>query len=168
MAVEEFIRYVTPDPQHVPGRHVDAEVGGVTIPAGNQVVLMYCSANRDEAHFDDPERFDVTRDPNNHIAFGFGTHFCLGASLARLEIKVFFEELLRRTAGWQLVPGTEPVHDAERLRARPGLGEGGVRLRRLVDTRAERRNDQRQDGRYHQRDAQACGQCASCDGSAYL
>ena len=78
---------------------VDAEVGGTTIPQGNQVVLMYSSANRDEAHFDDPERFDVTRHPNNHIAFGFGTHFCLGASLARLEIKVFFEELLRRTDG---------------------------------------------------------------------
>ena len=88
---------------------VDAEVGGVTIPKGNQVVLMYSSANRDEAHFDDPERFDVTRTPNNHIAFGFGTHFCLGASLARLEIKVFFEELLRRTSGWSVVPGTEPV-----------------------------------------------------------
>ena len=85
------------------------KVGGVTIPAGNQVVLMYSSANRDEAHFDDPESLDVTRTPNNHISFGFGTHFCLGASLARLEIKVFFEELLRRTKGWELTPGTEPA-----------------------------------------------------------
>ena len=49
------------------------------------------------------------RRPNNHIAFGFGTHFCLGAALARLEIKVFFEELLRRTSGWKPVEGTEPV-----------------------------------------------------------
>jgi cholest-4-en-3-one 26-monooxygenase len=109
IAVEEFIRYVTPVHNMCRVAKVDAEVNGVTIPKGNQVVLMYSSANRDEAHFDDAERFDVTRNPNNHIAFGFGTHFCLGASLARLEIKVFFEELLRRTSGWQVVPGTEPV-----------------------------------------------------------
>jgi cytochrome P450 family 142 subfamily A polypeptide 1 len=87
----------------------DVEVSGVTIPKGNQVVLMYSSANRDEAHFQDPERFDVTRDPNNHIAFGFGTHFCLGAALARLEIRVFFEELVRRVRSFKLTPGTEPV-----------------------------------------------------------
>jgi cytochrome P450 family 142 subfamily A polypeptide 1 len=89
---------------------VDAEVNGVTIPAGTQVLLMYSSANRDEAQFSDPETFDVARTPNNHIAFGFGTHFCLGASLARLEIRVFFEELLRRTSGWRMVEGTSPVH----------------------------------------------------------
>ncbi len=109
LAVEECIRYVTPVHNMCRVARTDAEVGGVTIPAGNQVVLMYCSANRDEAHFEDPERFDVTRDPNNHIAFGFGTHFCLGASLARLEIKVFFEELLRRTSGWRIAGGSEPV-----------------------------------------------------------
>jgi len=108
-AVEEFIRYVTPVHNMCRVAKVDAEVAGVTIPAGNQVVLMYSSANRDETQFDDPERFDVTRNPNNHIAFGFGTHFCLGASLARLEIRVFFEELLRRTSGWKVVAGTEPV-----------------------------------------------------------
>jgi cytochrome P450 family 142 subfamily A polypeptide 1 len=109
VAVEEFIRYVTPIHNMCRVAKHDAEVGGVTIPAGNQVVLMYSSANRDEAHFDDPESLDVTRTPNNHISFGFGTHFCLGASLARLEIKVFFEELLRRTKGWELTPGTEPA-----------------------------------------------------------
>ena len=109
VAVEEFIRYVTPIHNMCRVAKVDAEVNGVTIPAGNQVVLMYSSANRDEEHFDDPEAFDVTRSPNNHISFGFGTHFCLGASLARLEIKVFFEELLRRTKGWELTPGTEPA-----------------------------------------------------------
>jgi cytochrome P450 family 142 subfamily A polypeptide 1 len=108
VAVEEFIRYVTPIHNMCRVAAVDAEVGGVTIPAGNQVVLMYCSANRDEDHFDDPERLDVTRSPNQHLSFGFGTHFCLGASLARLEIKVFFEELLRRTSGWQVAAGTEP------------------------------------------------------------
>jgi cytochrome P450 family 142 subfamily A polypeptide 1 len=109
VAVEEFIRYVTPVHNMCRVAKVDTEVGGVTIPAGHQVVLMYCSANRDEGHFVDPERLDVTRTPNNHISFGFGTHFCLGASLARLEIRVFFEELLRRTSGWRLAEGTEPV-----------------------------------------------------------
>jgi cytochrome P450 family 142 subfamily A polypeptide 1 len=109
VAVEEMIRWITPIHNMCRVAKVDAEVGGTTIPAGNQVVLMYSSANRDEKHFTEPERFDVTRNPNNHIAFGFGTHFCMGASLARLEIKVFFEELLRRTSGWRLVPGTEPV-----------------------------------------------------------
>lgn len=109
VAVEEFIRWITPIHNMCRVAKVDAEVGGTTIPAGQQVVLMYSSANRDEAHFDQPERLDVTRQPNNHIAFGFGTHFCMGASLARLEIKVMFEELLRRTTNWRLAPGTAPV-----------------------------------------------------------
>ena len=109
VAVEEFIRYVTPIHNMCRVAAEDAVVGGVTIPKGNQVVLMYSSANRDEAHFDRPEELLVDRDPNNHISFGFGTHFCLGASLARLEIRVFFEELLRRTRGWSVAPGVEPV-----------------------------------------------------------
>ena len=109
VAVEEFIRYVTPIHNMCRVAADDAVVNGITIPKGNQVVLMYSSANRDEKYFDNGEVLDVTRTPNNHIAFGFGTHFCLGASLARLEIRVFFEELLRRTSGWKLVPGTEPV-----------------------------------------------------------
>ena len=87
----------------------DADVAGTTIPKGQQVVLMYSSANRDEKHFADPERFDVTRTPNEHIAFGFGTHFCLGTALARLEILTFFEELVRRVDSFRLTPGTTPV-----------------------------------------------------------
>jgi cholest-4-en-3-one 26-monooxygenase len=110
VAVEEFIRYVTPVHNMCRVAREDAVVNGVTIPKGNQVVLMYSSANRDESQFDDAEALDVTRTPNNHIAFGFGTHFCLGASLARLEIKTMFEELLRRTKGWEITPGTEPVY----------------------------------------------------------
>ena len=112
VAVEEMIRYVTPIHNMCRVANVDVEVNGVTIPKGNQVVLMYSSANRDEKYFDRPEEFLVDRTPNNHIAFGFGTHFCLGASLARLEIRVFFEELLRRTSGWKLTPGTAPVEMA--------------------------------------------------------
>jgi len=96
IAVEELIRYVTPIHNMCRVAVRDFDLHGTTIPAGNQVVLMYSSANRDTDHFDDPETFDVTRTPNHHIAFGFGTHFCLGAPLARLEIKTFMEEFVRR------------------------------------------------------------------------
>ena len=109
IATEEFIRYVTPVNNMCRVATRDVELGGETIRAGQQVVLMYPSANRDPAHFAEPERFDLTRHPNPHLAFGFGTHFCLGASLARLEIRVFFEELRKRVTGMRLVPGTAPV-----------------------------------------------------------
>ena len=87
VATEEFIRWVTPVLNMCRVANRDYELDGTTIRQGQQVVLMYPSANRDPAHFDDPERYDVTRTPNHHIAFGFGTHFCLGAALARLEIR---------------------------------------------------------------------------------
>jgi len=103
VAVEEFIRFVTPIHNMCRVAAQDAEIGGRTIRAGDQLVLMYSSANRDESHFERPEDFDVTRQPNHHIAFGFGTHFCLGASLARLEIRVCFEELLRRVERFHVV-----------------------------------------------------------------
>jgi cholest-4-en-3-one 26-monooxygenase len=106
VAVEEFIRYVTPIHNMCRVAKTDYLLNGVTIPAGNQVVLMYSSANRDTDHFDDPERFDVTRTPNHHLAFGFGTHFCLGAALARLEIRTFFEEFVRRVDSFEIVPGS--------------------------------------------------------------
>lgn len=108
VATEEFIRWVTPVHNMCRVAAVDAEVGGQPIEAGQQLVLMYSSANRDPAHFTDPERYEVARDPNNHIAFGFGTHFCLGAALARMEIRLFFTELVRRVRSMRLVPGTEP------------------------------------------------------------
>ena len=106
MATEEFIRWVTPIHNMCRVATEDVEVAGETVRAGDQVVLMYPAANRDPAHFDDPERLDVTRHPNHHLAFGFGTHFCLGSSLARLEIKVFFEELLDRVAGLSVIEGS--------------------------------------------------------------
>ena len=106
VAVEEFIRWVTPVLNMCRVANRDYEIGGQTIRAGQQVVLMYQSANRDPEHFDDPERYDVTRTPNHHIAFGFGTHFCLGAALARLEIKMFFEEFVRRVREINVVPGS--------------------------------------------------------------
>ncbi len=98
VAVEEFIRWVTPVHNFARVATRDVELHGQTIRAGQQVLLMYAGANRDPQRFDDPDRFDVTRSPNNHISFGFGTHFCLGASLARLEIKTFFERLVSKVA----------------------------------------------------------------------
>ncbi|MGB3412369.1 MAG: cytochrome P450 [Microthrixaceae bacterium] len=106
VAVEEFIRYVTPIHNMCRVATEDTVVAGQTIRAGDQVVLMYSSANRDPKYFDRAEELDVTRHPNNHISFGFGTHFCLGASLARLEIRVMFEELLRRVRGFRVVEGS--------------------------------------------------------------
>ncbi|MDH3753775.1 MAG: cytochrome P450 [Acidimicrobiia bacterium] len=109
VAVEELIRWVTPIHNMCRLATSDHDIDGTTIPAGAQVVLLYASANRDPTHFDDPERLDITRTPNHHLSFGFGTHFCLGASLARLEIKVFFEDLLSRVSGLAVVEGTAPV-----------------------------------------------------------
>ncbi len=108
-AVEEFIRYVTPIHNMCRTATRDYEIGGQTIKAGDGVVLLYGSANRDPAHFTDPETFDVRRRPNEHIAFGLGTHFCLGAGLARLEIKVFFEEFVKRVKEFRLSPGGSVV-----------------------------------------------------------
>jgi cholest-4-en-3-one 26-monooxygenase len=109
VATEEFIRWVTPVVNMCRVANRDYELRGTTIRQGQQVVLMYPSANRDPEHFVDPERFDVTRHPNQHLAFGFGTHFCLGAALARLEIRVFFEEFVRRVRSLRVKPGTEVV-----------------------------------------------------------
>jgi cytochrome P450 family 142 subfamily A polypeptide 1 len=109
VATEEFVRYVSPIHNMCRVAREDYQIGGVTIEAGQQVVLLYSSANRDTAHFGDPEAFDVRRTPNNHIAFGLGTHFCLGAGLARLEIRVFFEEFVRRVREIRRVPGHDVV-----------------------------------------------------------
>jgi cytochrome P450 len=97
-AVEECLRMVTPIQTMVRTATCDLELGGQAVAAGDWVVLLYASANRDEAVFGpDAERFDVTRPPHPaHLAFGFGEHLCLGASLARLEARVFLEELLAR------------------------------------------------------------------------
>ena len=95
-AVDEMIRWVSPVKEFMRTARRDYKIRDVTIREGEAVLLSYPSANRDEEVFDDPFRFDVARDPNRHLAFGFGVHYCLGAALARMEIKVFFEELLPR------------------------------------------------------------------------
>jgi cytochrome P450 len=88
----------------------DSIVRGVPICAGESVLLSYVSGNRDEDVFEDPFRFDVTRDPNKHIAFGYGVHFCLGAALARMEVNSFFSELLPRLESVELAG--DPQHVA--------------------------------------------------------
>jgi cytochrome P450 len=95
-AVEEMLRGVTPVKEFMRTATEDRVVGGETIPAGDALYLAYLSANRDEAVFEDPFRFDVGRMGNRHLSFGHGVHFCLGAHLARLELRIFFEELLAR------------------------------------------------------------------------
>jgi len=96
-AVEEIVRWATPVIHFRRTAVSDAVVGGQEIKAGEKVVMFYNSANRDERAFADPFRFDVTRSPNEHAGFGAGgPHFCLGANLARREIRVMFEELFRR------------------------------------------------------------------------
>jgi cytochrome P450 len=98
-AVEEFIRWATPVLQFRRTAARDTELRGVPIARGDKVVMWYVSANFDEDAFDDPYRFDVARAPNDHAAFGSGgPHFCLGAYLAKLEVRVMFEELLPRLA----------------------------------------------------------------------
>ena len=91
-----MLRWVTPIKNMVRTATRDVELRGKQIAAGDELMLLYPSANRDEAVFEDPFRFDSARTPNEHLAFGFGTHFCLGASLARIEIAVMLDELLAR------------------------------------------------------------------------
>ncbi|MCU1393097.1 MAG: cytochrome [Ilumatobacteraceae bacterium] len=93
-AVEEMLRWANPIHSMRRTTTADTTLHDVDIPAGSKVALYYTSANRDELVFDDAERFDVRRPRNRHLAFGIGEHFCLGAHLARLEARVFFEELL--------------------------------------------------------------------------
>ncbi|MGK5556119.1 cytochrome P450 [Actinomadura kijaniata] len=106
LAVDEMIRWVTPVKEFMRTAVEDCEVGGRKIRAGESLLLSYPSGNRDEEVFEDPFRFDVGRDPNRHLAFGFGVHYCLGAALARVEVRAFFEELLPRLESIEL--GGEP------------------------------------------------------------
>ncbi len=95
-AIEEMLRVRAPVMYFRRTATEDTEIGGVSVREGDKVTLWYPSANRDEEVFPDADRFDITRHPNEHLAFGHGQHFCLGAHLARMEIRVLFEELLQR------------------------------------------------------------------------
>jgi cytochrome P450 len=101
------LRYRSPGQIMFRSAKRDIELHGQVIPAGKLVLAMIGSANRDPMKFREPDRFDITRDPNPHIAFGHGIHFCLGASLTRLEAKVALEDLLEQMKGFELA-SSEP------------------------------------------------------------
>ena len=105
-AIEELLRWISPLNNMFRTAVRDTEVNGQPIAEGERVALLYPAANRDPAVFSDPDRFDVTRAPTMHLAFGHGTHFCLGANLARLEMRLLLEELTARIT--RLRPVSEP------------------------------------------------------------
>jgi cytochrome P450 len=102
-AVDEIIRWATPV-QHFMRTNVGASytLRGATIETGQQLMLYYISGNRDEDVWADPFKFDVTRENNRHVAFGYGAHLCLGQHLAKMEIRAFFKELLARLESIEL------------------------------------------------------------------
>jgi cholest-4-en-3-one 26-monooxygenase len=124
-AVEEIVRWTSPVINFARTATEDYVLRGVKIAAGQSLGLFYPSANRDEEVFDEPFKFDIARDPNPHLAFGIGEHFCLGANLARLELEVIFRELIR----W--IDYAEPTGPVERLRSSfvGGIKHMPVRLR---------------------------------------
>ena len=111
-AVEEILRWTTPVIQFCRTPERDFEIRGQTIRAGEALCLFYPSANRDEDVFDAPFEFSIDRRPNPHLAFGIGEHFCLGANLARLELRVLFGELARRLEGAELAAPVERLRSS--------------------------------------------------------
>jgi cytochrome P450 len=101
-AVEELLRYESPSPVQARVVTRDIEHYGRTVPAGSTMLLLNASANRDERHFADADKFDISRRSGNHLAFGFGLHFCLGAALARMEGRVVLDEVLNRFPDWEV------------------------------------------------------------------
>jgi cytochrome P450 len=130
-AVEEIVRWTTPVIQFARTATEDTEIRGQKIKAGESVCLFYPSANRDEEVFEQPFKFDISRDPNPHIAFGLGEHFCLGANLARLELKVIFSQLAQRLDDAELAGPVERLrssfvggikHMPIRMKMKPAAG----------------------------------------------
>ncbi|MHB1786895.1 MAG: cytochrome P450 [Acidimicrobiales bacterium] len=105
-AVDELIRWVSPLNNFFRTANAAVRVGDIEVVAGDRMILLYPSANRDEGVFEDPSTFDIHRAHNPHVAFGFGTHFCLGSALAKLELKILFEELTRRVTNLEI---TQPL-----------------------------------------------------------
>ncbi len=111
VAIEEFLRWTSPVTHIMRVAKKDGELRGQKIREGQRVVIWNASANRDETMFPHPDTFDVTRTPNDHLAFGHGEHFCIGVNLARLELRVMIEEVMRR------MPDLELAGPTERLRS---------------------------------------------------
>jgi cytochrome P450 len=112
-AVEETLRFDLPVQLTARTLTRDVELHGQKMRAGEKVALLLASANRDERQFSDPDRFDIDRDSSGHLGFGLGMHFCLGASLARLEARIALEELLLRVPEYRVDrDGTRRVHAA--------------------------------------------------------
>jgi cytochrome P450 family 142 subfamily A polypeptide 1 len=107
-AIEEMLRWVSPIKNMARRMTRDVELHGETLREGQKLLLLYPSANRDERVFDQPERFDIRRSPNDHLAFGFGAHFCMGNRLARMELSVMLDRLLDRLPDLVLVDDGEP------------------------------------------------------------
>jgi cholest-4-en-3-one 26-monooxygenase len=127
VAIEELLRLASPVMSFTRHATHDTEIAGQVIAAGDPVLMVYASANRDERAFDDPDGLHLTRDPNDHVAFGAGgPHFCLGAHLARLESKLMFEAILTRFEGLELAadPASLPRVNSNLI---DGLAEMPVR-----------------------------------------
>jgi cytochrome P450 family 142 subfamily A polypeptide 1 len=114
-AVDEIIRYVSPVLSFSRTVTEDHAYGGVELKAGDRVFMLYQSANRDEDVFDAPDELRVDRNPNPHLAFGIGTHYCLGANLARAEVRVVFEELFKRLSDIRVEDGATPRRGSSSL-----------------------------------------------------
>jgi hypothetical protein len=111
-AVEEVLRFESPIQRLFRTPHVDTEIAGTFIAAGDKISVMFGAANRDPRAWDQPDVFDITRDPRTlrkHVGFGFGIHGCVGAALARAELRIAIETLLDRIGHWRLDPDNPPV-----------------------------------------------------------
>lgn len=124
--VEEILRWASVVRAFMRTLVADTVVAGTELAEGDRLVLLYPSANRDEAVFDDPFDFRIDRDPNPHLGFGIGTHYCIGANLARMELDVILGTVMEGLGELDLAPGTEPVHRANGLVA--GVAEMMVRV----------------------------------------
>jgi cytochrome P450 len=125
-AIEELLRFEAPSPVNGRWTMKDVDLHGVQIPAGSKVLLLTGSAGRDDTAFPDADRFDIHRDIKKHVTFGYGIHFCLGASLARTEGRIALEETLKRIPEWSLVRGRTIRQHTSTVR---GYSEVGISVR---------------------------------------